>query len=93
MLLEAHQIKDVNYWCTYTIEVDGDVFDVTRINYTGMKIDCTFKFKRHKGLCFYELFLDYGTTFTSDLGFTELRNQLNTIIPYLELFKDFEETL
>lgn len=91
MLLKDFEISNVNYWCSYTIPIEDGVYDIIRINYTTMNIDLLFKFKRYKSLCFYELFLDYGETYTPDLEYIELRKQLQLVIPYLELDKDIKE--
>lgn len=91
MLLKEFEIGLINYWCASTIAIDEVIYDVLIINYTNLSLNLIFKFKRYKALCFYEAFLDYGITYTRDHEYTELKQQLFDIIPYLELSKDIKE--
>jgi hypothetical protein len=91
MLIKYLEFNKINSWCIYTMEVDSEVYDIVVINYTDKKLDLKFKFKRFKAFCFYELFLDYGETYTPDVEFIELRNQLRNDVYYLELSKDIKE--
>lgn len=93
MLLKDFEIAQINYWSAYTLSIDGSVYDIAIINYTHLNLELKFKFKRFKGLCYYEGFRDYGETYTSDIEFSELRGQLLNIVPYLELTKNIEEVL
>lgn len=83
MKLSSFDLDNVNHWDAYTTSINEDVYDIVIINYSRLKIELTFKFKRFKTFCYYDTFKDYGYSYIKDNEYIELYNQLSKNAAYV----------